>query len=162
MSNSDNVAIYSSPETVLENFSNQVRQAIPLLQSMDLRFTEFADHRLRVDMPLAPNINDKNTGFGGSISALATASGWAVISLLLQSRFSHCDVMVTESHIQYVAPATKNFYALATLKDSVMSAFQNVLDLQRSGRITLQVMVEQEGEQIAVFTGTYKVVVKSS
>ncbi|GAB3375033.1 thioesterase domain-containing protein [Spongiibacter taiwanensis] len=149
-------------EFSLSEFCRQTRQAIPLLQSMDLRFTEFGDHRLRVDMPLAPNINDKQTGFGGSIAALATAAGWAIVSLMLKSRPHRYDVMVTESHMRYLAPATCNFYAIANVSDSAMATFNQVLDEQRQGRITLQVMVEQDGKQVAVYTGTYKVIQRVS
>jgi len=145
----------------LEEFSHQSRQSIPLLKSMGLEFTEFDDGCLRVEMPLAPNINDKQTGFGGSIAALATTSGWAVISLLLLSRSANYDVVVTESHMRYLAPATGDFYALTSVTSSALSAFNRVLDSQCHGRITVQVMVEQEGEQIAVYTGTYKVTIKS-
>lgn len=149
-------------EFSLSDFCHQTRQAIPLLQSMDLRFTEFGDHRLRVDMPLAPNINDKKTGFGGSIAALATAAGWAIVSLLLKARPSDYDVMVTESHMRYLSPATRNFYAVANVSDSAMVAFNRVLDDGQQGRITLQVMIEQDGEQVAVYTGTYKVIERAT
>lgn len=154
----DTVTGTETPPLSLESFASQSRQAIPLLQSMAVQFTAFDDDGLRIDMPLAPNINDKQTGFGGSIAALATAAGWAAITLLLQSRNSQYDVMVVESHMRYLAPATEDFYALACVTRSAKSAFHRTLDLQPYGRITLPVMVEQNGQQIATYTGTYKVV----
>lgn len=144
-------------EHLLRDFSQQAMSAIPLLQSMELSFSEFNDHCLRVDMPLAPNVNDKNTGFGGSIAALATTAGWAVISLILRRLPRHYHVLVAESHIRYLSPATANCYALASVTDSAKSAFINVLQEHHSGRITIQSVVEQDGKQVAVFTGTYKV-----
>ncbi len=146
----------------LDEFSEQARKSIPLLEAMELRFTRFGDYRLRVDVPLEPNINDKRTGFGGSISALATTAGWAVVSLLLRPRMGEYDVMVAESHIRYLAPATCNFYAIAAVTESAIKTFYGLLEKQHQGRLTVQVVVEQDGKQIAVYTGTYKVAQKPS
>jgi thioesterase domain-containing protein len=152
----------TNTRALLDEFSQQARRSIPMLATMDMRFTELGDHSLRVDMPLGPNINDKQTGFGGSISALATAAGWAIVSLLLKPRFSSVDVVIAESHMRYLAPATRNFYAIASISKPAMSAFKQLLDAEHCGRITLQVMIEQDGEQIAVFTATYRAKIRSA
>ncbi|MAY38205.1 MULTISPECIES: YiiD C-terminal domain-containing protein [Spongiibacter] len=141
----------------LQAFSQQAITAIPLLQSMDVRFTAFSDYSLRVDMPLAPNINDKNTGFGGSIVALATTAGWAMLQLLMQGLSRDYQVLIVESHIRYLAPVTANCYALASVTESAMCAFYKMLNQRGSGRMTIQTGIEQDGRQLAVFTGTYKV-----
>lgn len=108
-------------------------------------------------MPLAPNINDKQTGFGGSIAALATTAGWAMITLLLRQLPEPYHVLVAESHIRYLAPATGDSYALSSVTESAMTVFYKILEQHKAGRITIQTVVEQQGEQVAVFTGTYKV-----
>lgn len=152
----------SNAEVLLDEFSRQARSAIPLLQSMGLRFTEFSDHRLRLEMPLAPNINDKQTGFGGSISALATAAGWALVTLWLRQLDAlhdwarHCDVMVVESHIRYLAPATEDINATVSVDDVTLQAFNFALKTQGNAGVTLQVTVAQNDKPVAVYTGNYK------
>lgn len=152
----------NNTQELLDEFSQQVGKAIPLLQSMELRFAELSERNLRVDMPLAPNINDKQTGFGGSISALATITGWAIVTLWLK-RQSHqhpvpeqYEVMVAESHIRYLAPATGDMYAMATVDNTTMNAFGSTLQSRGAAGVTLQVSIEQSGSPVALFTGTYQ------
>ena len=42
---------------------------IPLTRAMQLTVHSWADHQLRLAMPLAPNVNHTGTMFGGSLSA---------------------------------------------------------------------------------------------
>jgi len=67
----------------VDQFLAQVKADIPLVNYMGLERVTYADNEICFYVSLAPNINDKGTGFGGSISGLCTLSGWALTTLLL-------------------------------------------------------------------------------
>ena len=57
----------------LESF---VLENIPLTRAMALSVHCRGPDRLQLKAPLAANVNDKGTGFGGSQVALATLAAW--------------------------------------------------------------------------------------
>ncbi|MFA5494299.1 MAG: YiiD C-terminal domain-containing protein [Porticoccaceae bacterium] len=142
-------------EQVLSSFARQTIARIPLLESMQVSFTRFTGCTLRVDMPLAPNINDKNTGFGGSIAALATTCGWAMVSLLLEDVGRQCQVVIVESRICYLAPVTGNCYAETSVCEEDKYSFMERIARRGKSRIELSVAVMQDGVPAAEFTGSY-------
>jgi thioesterase domain-containing protein len=65
----------------LKRFEAECRLDIPLLNAMQLSFVSFEDLTLTMEAPLAPNINNKGTAFGGSIASICLFGGWAVSTL---------------------------------------------------------------------------------
>ena len=60
----------------LERFEAECRRDIPLLNAMHLALVDYDDLTLTMEAPLAPNINNKGTAFGGSIASICL-SYWA-------------------------------------------------------------------------------------
>ena len=61
----------------LNAFEAECRADIPLLDAMQLSFSDYGDLSLWMEAPLAPNINNKGTAFGGSIASICLFGGWA-------------------------------------------------------------------------------------
>lgn len=94
----------STADQLLREFEHELLADIPLARAMQLRAGSWDGVRLRLDAPLAPNINDKGCAFGGSLASLMTLAGWGVIVLTLRARGMRCDVYVQDSTIRYLAP----------------------------------------------------------
>lgn len=143
--------------SVLEIFNTQTRQKIPILQAMGISFTHYEKFRLRVDMPLPPNINDKKTAFGGSIATLATISGWALPSLLLNCREWRYDVLIGEGSTKYHAPVVADCYSLVQLGSEELLKLSADLASDRKARLNIAVDVFVDQTKTASFSGTYHI-----
>ena len=58
---------------------------IPLVREMQIEVLGEAEGRLRLRAPLAPNVNDKGSAFGGSLASLMTLAGWALATRKLET-----------------------------------------------------------------------------
>ncbi|APG42935.1 MAG: YiiD C-terminal domain-containing protein [Syntrophotalea acetylenica] len=132
---------------------------IPVTRHMGLRITAWDGRTLRMDAPLAPNLNDKGTGFAGSLATLVTFAGWALATLLAEDAAScPCEVAVFESDMQYIAPVTGDFYALVPVPDEDgRCSFERSLLQRGRARIALTASIFQEGEEKVRYRGKYAV-----
>ena len=73
---------------------------------MQLTVSAWSDQGLTLVAPLAPNINDKGSAFGGSLSALLTLAGWGLLWLRTKEANMPCDLVIHRAEIRYVRPVT--------------------------------------------------------
>lgn len=118
-----------------------LKQQIPLAAAMQLQHLRFDGRCLSLEAPLAPNVNDKGTGFGGSQASIATLAGWALTTLYLREQGLDCDVVIADSHLRYLAPVTADFTARVELPAGDAGP-QLVHFLKQRGRGRLQLQVE--------------------
>ena len=119
-----------------------LHQAIPLTEAMQIDELEYTGHSVRMGAPLEPNINDKGTGFAGSIAGLATLCGWTLLTLWLRERGVKADVMIAKSEQRYLAPVTDRLIAEAVLpEDEVVGQFWERFQDKRRARLPISVTV---------------------
>ncbi len=58
---------------------------IPLTREMGLEVIDWQQHTLRLQLPLAANVNHKSTMFGGSLYCAAVLAGWGWLHLRLRA-----------------------------------------------------------------------------
>jgi len=139
-----------------EVFLSWLRTQIPLVGAMQIDQLTLDDQGLALSAPLSANINDKGTGFAGSLAALSTLSGWCLTTLYLRSQGLDCDVMIAESQIKYLKPVTEDFKACVLLpEDAVLHSF--LLSMQEKGRakLPLQVEIQDQGKTALLLDGIY-------
>lgn len=129
----------------LKDFNHEVWQSIPLTQTMGVEYRRYqSDDKggrlLSCHLPLLPNINDKDTAFGGSIATLATLSGWSLTTLLSRELKQDAEVVVYKSSMDYLAPIHRDFFAIASSSADAVGSFEE--DLQQKGKAKLLVNVE--------------------
>ena len=81
-----------------------VLDRMPPVAAMQIRVHDYRDGVLRLQAPLAANVNDKGNAFGGSLASALTLSGWALVTLRLRLAGFDADVYVADSHVRYLAP----------------------------------------------------------
>ena len=142
---------------LVEYFHEKTLKEIPILQAMGISFENYKQGTMRVNMPLAPNINDKNTGFGGSIVTLATITGWSLLSLMLNQEEKHFEVVIMESAIQYSAPVTGDCHAVAKLTHGETLCLSQDLITRGKARINIVVNIYVDEKHTASFEGKYHI-----
>jgi thioesterase domain-containing protein len=132
---------------------------IPLTREMGLQVLDWHDQCLRLQLPLAPNVNHKCTMFGGSLYCGAVLVGWGWLHLRLRELgIDDGHIVIQEGQINYPLPVTGT--AIARCPAPEQNAWERFLAMyQRRGRarLTLETLVSNEGsDQAAVtFIGQY-------
>jgi thioesterase domain-containing protein len=129
---------------------------IPLTEAMQLTALSWDGQQLLLSAPLAPNVNDKGTAFGGSLYNVAVLCGWSLLRLKLDEEgLEKKNIVIQEANTRYLLPVAGELRAECHL---VVEAWQDFLQaLQKRGRarITLTVTIRQSDKPAVEFTGTY-------
>lgn len=139
-----------------DEFLEWLRGQIPLINHMGFKPLQFDGNSLTMSAELAPNVNDKGTGFGGSLATVATLCGWSLITLHLRSLGRDDDVVIRDSHLEYFLPVTEDFAAVATLPDAeALSAFNQRMDRKGRARMDLVIEIRQDDKVALRLSGSY-------
>jgi thioesterase domain-containing protein len=147
----------------LKKFEAECRKDIPLLTAMDLSFGDYADLALTMQAPLAPNINNKGTAFGGSIASICLFAGWAVATIAFVEHGIHnTEIVVYRNEMTFERPARGNLTVNAFMKPADFNACLSRLETGDTSRIRLDIHVELfHGEdRCATMKGLYVVWLK--
>ncbi|MFV3315787.1 YiiD C-terminal domain-containing protein [Pseudomonas sp. NY15374] len=132
---------------------------IPLTREMGMQVIDWCEQCLRLQLPLAPNVNHKSTMFGGSLYCAAVLVGWGWLHLRLRELgIDDGHIVIQEGQISYPLPVTGVAVARCPAPDE--KAWERFLTMyQRRGRarLTLETVVSNAGsEEAAVrFSGQY-------
>lgn len=132
---------------------------IPLTREMGMQVIDWREQCLRLQLPLAPNVNHKSTMFGGSLYCAAVLVGWGWLHLRLRELgIDDGHIVIQEGQISYPLPVTGVAVARCPAPDE--KAWERFLTMyQRRGRarLTLETLVSNAGsEEAAVrFSGQY-------
>lgn len=135
----------NDPHTLAHQLTDFIRNEIPLAHAMDVQLHDCDDTRLSLGVPLAPNVNDKQCAFGGSLVSLMTLAGWAWVELALRRRGEDCDLFIAESTVRYLQPVWTDFRSEARLVDGAdWNTFFNTLTTRGRARIEVACVVPGE------------------
>ncbi len=132
---------------------------IPLTREMGLQVLDWQAHCLRLQLPLAANVNHKSTMFGGSLYCAAVLAGWGWLHLRLRELgIDDGHIVIQEGQISYPLPVTGAAIArCAAPEDKVWDRF--IATYQRRGRARLslhtQVFNSASDEPAVQFSGQY-------
>jgi thioesterase domain-containing protein len=139
-----------------EAVERYLREHIPLSEAMGVRVSDATPLRITLSAPLAPNINHRETVFGGSAAALAMLSAWALLHLRLEAERGAVRVVIQRSDMRYERPIPGDFAATCELSDAAAwSRFQATLERRGRARIELTAVLTHEGNACAFFHGDF-------
>lgn len=133
-----------------------LHEHIPLSAAMCVSVRTSSDDAVVLDAPLAPNINHRDTVFGGSASALAILAAWSLVHVRLQASGQSCRLVVQRNSVEYTAPMAGDFSAVARLSDP--SAWERLTrTLSRHGIARIDVVCELSSDECVcgTFEGTF-------
>ena len=123
---------------------------------MQVRVLEATPDATVLAAPLAPNINHRETVFGGSVAALATLAAWTLLHARLAAAGLPSRLVIQRNTMDYDAPIPTDFTARATLKDPVhWSRFITMLERKGRARLTVAATLHCGGETVGRFEGDF-------
>jgi thioesterase domain-containing protein len=133
-----------------------LHEHIPLSKAMDVRVEQASSDEVVLSAPLAPNINHRDTVFGGSASALAILAAWALVHVRFGDDAGRCRVVIQRNSMEYLKPIFGRFAARCTIDDGeTWSRFLRMLARKGRARLRLSSVLEAEGERVGVLEGEF-------
>ncbi len=127
---------------------------IPITRAMGVRVESFDSEKLVITAPLEPNHNHLGTAFGGSLSAIATLAGYALLWMELGDRDSH--VVVKSSSIRYFHPVRGEIRAVCKRMDeATLSRFRAKFAKTGKAGLQLAVTIEEDDRVCVEFEGVF-------
>jgi thioesterase domain-containing protein len=148
---SDSAALLAQVQATLD--------AMPPVAAMNIRIAGYENGVLRMQAPLAANVNDKGNAFGGSLASVMTLAGWALVSLRLALAGKQAEVYVADSNIRYRAPVYGDLLAVArAAPDQDWDDFLALFNKRGRARVTVRAEIEGgaaelEGRFVALAKG---------
>ena len=155
----------SLTEQAMQQLEQLIVEEMPITQHLEFSLAADDDGRLRASAPLEPNANHMGTAFGGSLSMLATVTGWAMMHQLVTEKMEdmrrRVEVIIQESDIEYLKPVCENISVICEPPDEdAVKRFQKMLDRWGRARLDLQCKIDAAGERAVTFIGRYVALAK--
>ncbi len=122
---------------------------IPLSAAMQVHVEEVAEDHILLSAPLAPNINHRETVFGGSASALSILSAWSLLHVRLRKSGVAARLVIQSNRMDYLKPVAGAFSARSSLANAGQwPSFLRLLE--RRGRARAVVVADLlDGDAVA-------------
>lgn len=139
---------------------NALYDAMPPVAAMRMRAVHFDGQHLRLQAPLAANVNDKACAFGGSLASAMTLAGWGLVNLRLEAAGLRAEVYVADSQIRYLAPLYDDLEAEASLAEGE-DWDEALARLRQRGRARLQLSAQvrdRNGKTVATLEARFALI----
>ena len=133
-----------------------LHEHIPLSKAMKVSVIEADPGCVKLAAPLAPNINHRETVFGGSASAVAILAAWTILYVRLQRQGLYSRVVIQRNQVSYDKPIAGDFIATAEMIDDAnWQKFLKQLRRHHRARISVTSILEYEGRPAGSMTGDF-------
>lgn len=140
----------------LSEITTYIHEHIPLTSHLGAIVESYDGNTISIAAPLTPNLNHRNTAFGGSISALGILSGWALLFLKLKETGIKNRLVIQKSSFDFQDPVDNYFKAVCTLPDpKVWEKFTKTLLRHGRARISVQSIIESSSGIGGIHEGAY-------
>jgi thioesterase domain-containing protein len=146
-------------KAVSTELSTFFKTHLPITQFMKMDVESYDGKTLILHAPLGPNINDKQTAFGGSLYNAAVMACWGMAHLKTLEAGIECNQVVTKGSIEYKAPVHGDIRAICTAPSKeILDEFIAHFKHKGRSRITLNAVIECSGKTAVEFEGTYAII----
>lgn len=129
---------------------------IPLSKAMRITVVRAQPDQVILSAPLAPNINHRETVFGGSSSAVAILAAWSLIHFRLRAENLSPRLVIQRNTMNYDRPISGDFTVRATLHcEAAWESFKRMLRRKGRARIAVDCLLEFAGEAAGRFEGEF-------
>ena len=133
-----------------------LRRHIPLSVAMQVSVIEASPEQVVLAAPLAPNINHRDTVFGGSVSALAILAAWSVLHTKLAASDIRTRLVIQRNSISYDLAIAGEFTAKAIAPaPAAWETFLRTLTRKGRARISVSATIWSDGQQAARLDGEF-------
>lgn len=139
-----------------DDLQNYLHAHIPLSAAMQVRVDAATAEQVVLWAPLAPNINHRETVFGGSASALAILSAWSLLHLRLVRADCHARLVIQRNTTRYERAIAGDFTACAASPDAAAwEGFLRLLARRGRARIAVASQLQWRGQAAGHFEGEF-------
>ncbi|MBU1425123.1 MAG: thioesterase domain-containing protein [Gammaproteobacteria bacterium] len=129
---------------------------IPLSKAMAVEVKEATPQSVLLAAPLAPNINHRDTVFGGSASTLAILSAWALLHVSMAEANIKARLVIQKNTMNYDLPMPGEFSAEATAPaPEKWLRFLATLQKHKRARVNIRSILHCDGQQAGTFEGDF-------
>jgi len=140
----------------LQYLEQYIHDHIPLSKAMAVEVHEASNQQVILFAPLAPNINHRDTMFGGSASALAILSAWCLLFTKLEHQALSGRIVIHKNSMLYEKPMFDGVTAIAPSPDeTTWLKLVKALSRNRMARIPVNVVLECSGQKVGQFEGEF-------
>lgn len=135
-----------------------LHERIPLSRAMGVAVRAAGSDGVVLYAPLAPNINHRDTVFGGSASALAILAAWSALYVRMRAEGLHGRIVIRRNTMSYDRPIAAGFTASARPPaDDDWHKLVATLERGRAARVQLAARLDCDGQAVGVLEGEFAV-----
>jgi thioesterase domain-containing protein len=135
-----------------------LHQRIPLSRAMAVEVRSAAPDGVELFAPLAPNINHRDTVFGGSASAVAILAAWSALYVRMRAEMRAGRIVIRRNKMSYERPIIADFTAKSEPPEAAAWAKAiATLGKGRPARVHVTATLECLGERVGVLEGEFVV-----
>jgi thioesterase domain-containing protein len=140
----------------LKTIQEYLHEHIPLSKAMGVQVRAADLSGVTLSAPLEPNINHRETVFGGSASSLAILAAWSVVHFGLQREGLTCRVVIQKNTMSYEKPIDGVFTARCDAPSAeTWQRFVTMLKRKKIARIEVVSVLEYDGEIAGKLEGVF-------
>lgn len=129
---------------------------IPLSAVMEILVLEAGTDAVVLSAPLAPNINHRDTVFGGSSSAVAILAAWGLLHVRMIDAGLPSRLVIQSSTMSYTLPIGGTFTAVATMPEAAAWVhFLRMLKRKGKARIAITSTLQFRNQVAGYFKGEF-------
>ena len=133
-----------------------LHEHIPLSAAMQSCIDVLEADRVVISAPLAPNINHRETVFGGSASTLATLAAWTLVHSRLKRAGINARVVIQNHCMTYDKPIIERFEAICVAPEQRQwDRFMAMLERKGRGRIHISATLQCQADIVGQFEGDF-------
>lgn len=140
----------------ITEIQSYLHEHIPLSKAMDVQVIEADLNNVKLFAPIGPNINHRETVFGGSASTLAILSAWTLLYIRLNAAGINSRVVIHKNTMSYDKPILSDFFAICGFNDAdTWSKFIAILHRKKLSRIEMKSSLLCDSEIVGRFVGKF-------
>ena len=133
-----------------------LHEHIPLSRAMHVGVVAADANGVVLQAPLAPNINHRETVFGGSASALAILAAWSLLQVRVMAAGLAPRLVIQRNTMDYELPIAGTFQARSALAEpGHWTQFTHMLAHKGKARIAVNSVLEIDGQPAGRFSGDF-------
>jgi thioesterase domain-containing protein len=129
---------------------------IPMSGAMQVTVVDLQPDHVILSAPLAPNINHRETVFGGSAAAVATLAAWSLVHTRLTSAGIPSRLVIQRNTMSFKKPITGTFVAQSSISHpEKWELFTRTLKQKGTARVTVTCELVFAGRPAGYFEGDF-------
>ena len=146
-----------------KDLERYLRDHIPLSKAMDISVISVDPDAVLLRAPLAPNINHRDTVFGGSSSALAILAAWSLLHTRLRAEGIDSQLVLQRNTMTYDKPILGDFTARSSLaRAEDWPKFTRTLARKGKARLTVTAVLLDDGKIVGKLEGEFVAIGKAN